>query len=188
MDAFLTSLFALAIAEFGDRPQILCAALAIRYGRLSPIVWGLGLATLCNCAISALAGTAIHQWISEDALQLFYALSLVLAGMGMVAWRRPVDLLEKWSFGPFWTSFLGLFILQFGDKGQFVLMATAARTGMGPFAAAGGWFGVMMACLPAILFYRQLRDNMPMGAIRRVGGAAFLLTGAGLALGAWGIF
>jgi len=188
VDAFLTSLFALALAEFGDRPQILCAALAIRYGRLSPIVWGLGLATLCNCAISAVAGTAIHQWISEDALQLFYALSLIFAGIGMVAWRRPVDLLEKWSIGPFWTSFLGLFILQFGDKGQFILIATAARTGMGSFAAAGGWFGVMMACLPAILFHRQLRDNIPMATIRHAGGAAFLLIGAGLALGAWGIF
>ena len=188
MDAFLTSLFALAVAEFGDRPQILCAALAMRYGRLSPIVWGLGLATLCTCAISAIAGNIVHQWISEDALQLFYALSLIFAGAGMVAWRRPVDLLEKWPFGPFWTSFLGLFILQFGDKGQFILMATAARTDMGSFAAAGGWFGVMIACLPAILFYRQLTDHIPMAIIRHAGGAAFLLIGTVVALGAWGIF
>ena len=188
MDAFLTSLFALAAAEFGDRPQILCAALAIRYGRLSPILWGLGLATLCNCAISAIAGHAVHQWISEDALQLFYALSLIFAGFGMVAWRRPVDLLEKWTLGPFWTSFLGLFILQFGDKGQFILMATAARTGMASFAAAGGWFGVMIACVPAILFYRQLADHLPMATIRHAGGAAFLLIGTVVALGAWGIF
>ena len=109
----------MALAEFGDRPQILCAALAIRYGRVSPVLWGLGLATLCNCAISAVAGSAVHQWISEDPLQLFYALSLIFAGIGMVAWRRPTDLLDDWSLGPFWTSFLGLFILQFGDKGQF---------------------------------------------------------------------
>ncbi len=160
----------------------------MRYGRPSPIIWGLGLATLCNCLISAFAGSAIHQWISEDALQLFYALSLFLAGLGMVAWRRPVDLLEKWRLGPFWTSFLGLFILQFGDKGQFVLMATAARTDMGVFAAVGGWIGVMIACLPAILFRRQLAETIPMAPIRYAGGAAFLLIGTMLALGAWGIF
>jgi len=188
VDAFLTSLFALAVAEFGDRPQILCAALAIRYGRVSPILWGLGLATLCNCLISVIAGSAVHQWISEDALQLFYALSLISAGFGMVAWRRPVDLLQKWRLGPFWTSFLGLFILQFGDKGQFVLMATAARTDMAAFAAAGGWIGVMIACLPAVLFHRQLAEHIPMAPIRYAGGAAFLLVGAILALGAWGIF
>tara|TARA_R100001244_G_scaffold6593_6_gene7874 strand:- start:18094 stop:18513 length:420 start_codon:yes stop_codon:yes gene_type:complete len=138
--------------------------------------------------ISAVAGSAIHRWISEDALQLFYALSLIFAGVGMMAWRRPVDLLEKWPLGPFWTSFLGLFVLQFGDKGQFILIATAARTGMGSFAAAGGWFGVMIACLPAILFYRQLADHVPMVAVRYTGGAGFLLIGAVLALGAWGIF
>ena len=187
MDAFLTSFFALAVAEFGDRPQILCAALTIRYGRLSPIIWGLGLATLCNCVISVLAGSAVHQWISEDALQLFYALSLIFAGLGMVAWRRPVNLLQQWRLGPFWTSFLGLFILQFGDKGQFVLMATAARTDMAAFAAIGGWCGVMIACMPAILFHRQLVDNVPMATIRFAGGGAFLLIGAIVALGAWGI-
>lgn len=188
MDAFLTSLFALAVAEFGDRPQILCAALAMRYGRLSPIIWGLGFATFCNCVISAIAGSAVHRWISEDALQLFYAVSLIFAGFGMVAWRRPVDMLKKWRLGPFWTSFLGLFILQFGDKGQFVLMATAARTDMPAFAAAGGWFGVMIACVPAILFHRQLAENIPMASIRYAGGTAFLFIGAILALGAWGIF
>jgi putative Ca2+/H+ antiporter (TMEM165/GDT1 family) len=188
VDAFLTSLFALALAEFGDRPQILCAALAMRYGRVSPILWGLGLATLCNCLISVIAGAAVHRWISEDALQLFYALSLIFAGFGMVAWRRPVDLLQKWRLGPFWTSFLGLFILQFGDKGQFVLMATAARTDMAAFAAAGGWIGVMIACLPAVLFHRQLAEHIPMAPIRYAGGAAFLLVGTILALGAWRIF
>jgi putative Ca2+/H+ antiporter (TMEM165/GDT1 family) len=180
VDAFLTSLF--------DRPQILCAALAMRYGRIAPIIWGLALATLCNCLISAIAGAAVHRWISEDALQLFYALSLIFAGIGMVAWRRPVNLLEKWRLGPFWTAFLGLFILQFGDKGQFVLMATAARTDMWAFAATGGWAGVMLACVPAILFRQQLAENIPMQPVRYAGGAAFLLVGTIVALGAWGIF
>ncbi|WP_339688406.1 TMEM165/GDT1 family protein [uncultured Parasphingorhabdus sp.] len=188
MDAFLTSLFTMALAEFGDRPQILCAALAMRYGRISPVIWGLGLATLCNCAISAVAGSAVNQWISEEPLQLFYALSLIFAGVGMIAWRRPTDLLEGWSIGPFWTSFLGLFILQFGDKGQFILAATAARTDMGIFAAAGGWIGVMIACVPAILLRQRLADAVPMQAVRLFGAAGFLLIGSVLALSAWGIF
>ncbi len=178
----------MALAEFGDRPQILCAALAMRYGRISPIIWGLGLATLCNCMISVIAGSAVNQWISEEPLRLLYALSLVFAGAGMVAWRRPTNLLENWSLGPFWTSFLGLFILQFGDKGQFILAATAARTDMGIFAAVGGWIGVMIACVPAILLRRRLAEVIPIQAVRFGGGAAFLLIGSILALSAWGIF
>ncbi len=188
MDAFLTSLFALLLAEIGDRPQILCAALAIRYGRVKPIIAGLALATLLNSVISAYLGSAVNQWISEDPLQLFYALSLVLAGAGMLAWRRPVDLLEGWTLGPFWTSFLGIFILQLGDKGQFILAATAARTDMWAFAAAGGWIGVMIACVPALIMQEKLAQILPIKTIRQVGGGVFFVIGLFLALSAWGIF
>tara|TARA_R110000772_G_scaffold236434_2_gene348076 strand:- start:4573 stop:5139 length:567 start_codon:yes stop_codon:yes gene_type:complete len=187
VDAFLTSLFALLIAEIGDRPQILCAALVIRYGRVAPIIWGLGLATLLNCLISTLGGSMVNKWISEDPLQLFYALSLVFAGIGMAAWRRPVDLLDKWTLGPFWTSFLGIFILQFGDKGQFILAATAARTDAWVFAAGGGWIGIMLACVPAAIFQERLAQILPIKAIRYTGGAIFLIIGMVIALSAWGI-
>lgn len=183
----MTSLFALALAEMGDRPQILCAALAIRFGRISPVFWGLALATLVNCWISALFGQAIHEWISEDPLQLFYALSLVLAGIGMLAWRRSVDLLENWTLSPFWVSFLGLLILQFGDKGQFILAATAARTDAWIFSASGAWLGVMIACVPALLMQEKLAAMIPIRSIRLGGGFVFLLIGAFLALGAWGL-
>ncbi|SIN60035.1 Putative Ca2+/H+ antiporter, TMEM165/GDT1 family [Parasphingorhabdus marina DSM 22363] len=187
MDAFLTSLFALAIAEFGDRPQILCAALVIRFGRVQPVVWGLALATLVNCLLSAWAGSQVNQWISEEPVRLFYALSLLLAGVAMLAWRRPVDLLENWSTGAFWTSFLGLFILQFGDKGQFILAATAARTDAWIFAAIGGWIGVMLACLPAIILQERLAQAVPVVAMRKTGGTVLVAIGIILAMSAWGV-
>jgi len=177
----------LALAEIGDRPQILCAALAIRFGRISPVLWGLGLATLVNCFLSAFFGQAINQWISEDPLQLFYALSLILAGVGMLVWRRPVDLLENWTLNPFLISFLGLLILQFGDKGQFILAATAARTDMWLFAAIGGWMGVMFACVPALILQEKLAAMVPISRIRPGGAMIFLLIGGYLALDAWGI-
>lgn len=188
MDAFLTSLFALAIAEIGDRPQILCAALVIRFGRVQPVIWGLALATLANCILSAWAGSQVNQWISEEPVRLFYALSLLLAGIAMLVWRRPVDLLENWSMGAFWTSFLGLFILQFGDKGQFILAATAARTDAWIFAALGGWIGVMIACVPAIILQERLAQSLPVPILRKCGGAIFLLIGMILAMSAWGLF
>lgn len=187
MDALLTSLFATALAEMGDRSQILCAALAMRYGRLSPVIWGLALASLCNCLISAIAGAAVHGWINENPLQLFYSLSLFFAGIGMLAWRRPVDLLEEWQTSPFWTAFIGIFILQFGDKSQFIVAATAARTDMTVLATIGGWAGIMVACIPAIILQRSLVDHIPIDAIRIGGAILLLLVGAFLALGAWGI-
>jgi putative Ca2+/H+ antiporter (TMEM165/GDT1 family) len=187
VDAFLTSIFALALSEIGDRPQILCAALAIRYGRISPVIWGLGLATLVNCFVSAYFGSAVNQWISEDPLQLFYALSLILAGVGMLSWRRPVDLLSDWTLSPFWVSFIGIFILQLGDKGQFILAATAARTDMWFYAAIGGWIGVMIACVPALMLQEKLAELLPIKRIRQIGAILFLVIGIYMALGAWGL-
>ena len=93
----------------------------------------------CNCLIAALGGAAIHDWISEDPLQLFYALSLVLAGIGMIDLAAAGGLCWKTgNWGPFWDqSFLGLFVLQFGDKGQFILAATSRPDGcLGLFAAS----------------------------------------------------
>lgn len=188
VDAFLTSLFALGLAEMGDRPQILCAALAIRYARIAPILWALALATLVNSVISAFAGSFVNEWISEEPVQIFYALSLLLAGIGMLAWRRPVDLLDRWTLGPFWTAFLGLFILQLGDKGQFILAATAARTDEWIFAAAGGWIGVMAACLPAIIFRDELATMINIKLVRHLGGILFVVIALFVAMGAWGIF
>ena len=187
MDAFLSTMLACALAEMGDRTQILCAALAIRFGRTAPVLGGLAAATALNCAIAGVAGAAVHDWISEEPLRLFLALSLVLAGVGMLGWRRAVDLLEGWRGGAFLVSFGGLFILQFGDKGQFILAANAARTDALVLAATGGWIGIMLACAPALFFQERMAAALPMATIRKVGGGLFLLIGAGLALSAWGV-
>ena len=106
----------------------------------------------------------------------------------MTAWRRPIDLLEKWSIGPFWTAFIGLFILQFGDKGQFIIAATAARTDMWLLAAIGGWIGVIAACVPALLLQERLAQLLPLVRIRLIGGIIFISIGILLALSAWGLF
>jgi len=188
MDAFLTSILAVIFAEMGDRTQILCAVLAIRFRNNAPIFWGLGCATLVNCAISAIAGSAINGWISEEPVRLFYGLALFLAGLGMVGWRRKVDLLENWNFSPYWVAFLGIFILQFGDKSQFIIAATAARTDAWAFAMVGGWIGTMIACIPAIILQEKLAELLPIDMIRRVAGVIFLLMGLALAFSAWGLF
>ena len=128
MDSLLATLFSVLIAEIGDRPQILAAALAMRFGNDRIVIIALALATALNCAISAVAGSAIDQYVSEDPVRLFNGLAYVLAGLGMLMWRRPVELLDGWKIGKFLTAFLGLFILQFGDKGQFIIAANAAMT------------------------------------------------------------
>jgi putative Ca2+/H+ antiporter (TMEM165/GDT1 family) len=119
MDAFLATFLSVILAEMGDRPQLLAGALAIRFHRNGAVIAGLALATLLNCILSAVGGSVIDQWISEAPLKLFAGLAYIFAGAGMLLWRRRVDPLLGWKLNAFWTAFLGLFILQFGDKSQF---------------------------------------------------------------------
>jgi Ca2+/H+ antiporter, TMEM165/GDT1 family len=187
MDSLLATLFSVLIAEIGDRPQILAAALALRFGNDRVVIAALALATAINCVISAAAGSVIDQWISEDPVRLFNGLAYFLAGLGMLMWRRRVELLDGWKVGPFLTAFLGLFILQFGDKGQFVIAANAAMTPHWGFTALGGWIGIMAAIIPAIVLKEKLAARLPIPAIRKAGGVLLILWGLVQALRAWRI-
>lgn len=187
MDSLLATFFSVLIAEIGDLPQILAAALALRFGNDRMVIWALALSAALNCVISAVAGSVIDEWISEDPLRLFNGLAYVSAGVAMLWWRRPLDLLSGWKIAPFLTSFLGLFILQFGDKAQFMIAANAAMTPHPIFAGIGGWLGIMAAVVPAIVLKEKLAQLLPLAKIRRAGGVALLLWGIWQALRAWRI-
>jgi Ca2+/H+ antiporter, TMEM165/GDT1 family len=187
MDSLIATFFSALLAEMGDRSQILAAALALRYGWDRSVIWALALATAINCALSAAAGSVIDDWISEDPVRLFNGLAYASAGVAMLWWRRPVDLLSGWKIAPFWTAFLGLFILQFGDKTQFIIGANAAMTPWPVFTALGGWLGIMVAVVPAVLLKEKLAHMLPLRRIRMFGGIILLLWGVVQALRAWRI-
>ena len=186
MEAFLTSLLLTAIVQTGDRSQLLCAALGQRFARPVPLMIGAVLASGVTMAIGALGGLAVGTWISLDALRLFYALSLLFAGLGMLAWRRPVDTLPGWRTGPMLTAGLGLAILQFGDKGQFIVAATAARSHDWLWPLIGGWLGTVLGLAPAVIWQGELA-RWPLRPVRLGAGALITAIGIGLALSAFGL-
>ncbi len=187
MDALFTTLLSAFLSEIGDRPQILAAALALRYRNDRSVLAGLALATAINCTLAAFGGSAVDRWISEAPLRLFTALAYIFAAIGMLGWRRPVDILGNWTLGPFWTAFLGLFILQFGDKAQFIIAVRAANTPVWPMALIGGWLGIMLACVPSVILKDRMAGLLPIAKIRIAAGAAFLLWGLYNAVGAFGL-
>lgn len=185
MDSLIATFLTLILAETGDRTQLLAAALALRFANNRAVIAGFALASLANCLLSAFAGSFIDQWISYDPLRLFNGLAYGLAGAAMLGWRRKVDLLDGWKSGPFLTAFFGLFILQFGDKGQFIIGANAALADHWIFAAIGGWLGTLAAVIPAILLRERLAQRLPLSKIRIAGGAGFCAFGLFQALRAW---
>lgn len=186
MEAFVTTLLLTAIVQTGDRSQLLCAALAMRFQRPGQIVAAMMIASAAGAAFAALGGVVLGEWISRDALALFYALSLLFAGLGMLAWRRRVNLLRGWRIGPFLTTLLGVTILQFGDKSQFIIAATAARSHDWLWPLLGGAFGTGLGLLPAVIWQEELA-RWPLRAIRVGAGMVISAIGISLALGAFGL-
>jgi Ca2+/H+ antiporter, TMEM165/GDT1 family len=102
-------------------------------------------------------------------------------------WRRAVDPLSGWKMPAFLTAFLGLFILEFGDKSQFIIAAQAARTPFWGMALVGGFVGIMAAVIPTVILRERLAQILPLKPIRWASGALLLGWGVILALQAFGI-
>ena len=187
MDALLTTFLSVFLAEMGDRTQILAAALALRYHKNGAVLAGLACATLLNCTISAAGGSVVDEWISEAPLRLFAGMAYIFAGAGMLMWRRVVDPLTGWKTPAFLTAFLGLFILEFGDKSQFIIAAQAARTPFWGMALAGGFLGIMAATIPAVILRERLAKIVPLKPIRWISGGLLLGWGIWMALKAFGL-
>lgn len=187
MDALLTALLGCLLGEMGDKSQLLVAALAARYDRNGAVIAGVVAAALANAALSAFAGAWIGPMLGSDARLLFLALSILFLGAGLL-WRvSPPDMLAGWPTGPFLTTALGLFILQFGDGPQFLILGTATRSAQPVLAGIGGTIGILAALVPAVLLRDRLFALLPTRPIRLSGGAILLLTGATLALSATGL-
>lgn len=187
MDALLIALLASAFAEMGDKTQLLALVLAVRFRNDAAVLAGIALATVLNCALSAAGGWFISGLIGTSARALFFGLPFLFAGTGMLFPTRPPDDVRGWKLGAFLTALLAMFILEFGDKSQFITAGVAVRTADPVLSAAGASIGIFLALAPAVLTGQQLFLNTPLALIRRAAAAMFLLIGTVTALGAFGL-
>src|SRR3546814_6161657 len=111
MDALLIALLASAFAEMGDRTQLLAMVLALRFRNDPAVLSAIMLATIVNCAVSAAGGWLLAGFIGTSARTLFFALSFLFAGAGMLMPVQRPDDVGGWRIGAFFTSFFALFIL-----------------------------------------------------------------------------
>jgi Ca2+/H+ antiporter, TMEM165/GDT1 family len=177
MDALLSAFVAAGLAEWGDRTQLLAAALAARYGRPGPVLAGIALAALANALLAAFAGTLVHDMITLRALSLMAALALLFAGVGGLIPRKAPEMGVGWKTGAFLTSAICFFLLEFGDKTQFLTFAIAGRFDSLALAASGAAAGVAAASVPAVLLGPRLARELPLKAIRIAIAILFLLAG-----------
>lgn len=178
MDALLVSTAAVAIAEFGDKTQILALMLAARWRRPSPILAGILLATLANHALAATLGTAAADWVGGEALRWVLGLSFLAMG----AWMLIPDKVEgeprmASRFGPFLATLVAFFLVEIGDKTQVATVALAARFDDLLFVTLGTTLGMMLANAPAVLVGGFAAERLPLRAIRAMAALLFALFG-----------
>ncbi|MBF0130752.1 MAG: TMEM165/GDT1 family protein, partial [Alphaproteobacteria bacterium] len=119
MDAVLVSTAVVAIAEIGDKTQLLALLLAARFRRPFPIVFGIFFATLANHALAAWAGTAVAAWIGGDGLRWVLGLSFLAMAVWIMSPDKACDKPGMSdAFGPFLTTLVAFFLVEIGDKTQ----------------------------------------------------------------------
>ncbi len=184
MDALLPAFLAAALAEVGDKTQLLAILLATRLQRPGAVLGGIAVAALANSLIAAIGGNLVAGYINFRAITLMLAVALISAGASALFRQKQPDIGIYARLGPFAASAIAFFILEFGDKTQFLTFAIAARAHSPILAAAGATAGIVLASAPAVALGAQLPATLPIARIRTGIGILFLLIGTVVVLGA----
>ena len=181
MYELLISTAIVALAEMGDKTQLLALLLAARFRKPVPILLAILFATLLNHGISAVLG----QWITT-VLSPVVLLWIVSVGfIAMALWMLVPDELEdetdninKWQkYGVFGATFVLFFLAEIGDKNQVATVALAARFDSVFWVMLGTTIGMMIANAPAVFVGNKLADKLPILLIHKIGASIFLIIG-----------
>lgn len=179
MEALVVSTLLVALAEIGDKTQLLSFVLAARLRRPGAIIAGIFVATIANHALAGLAGNWLASWFSPEALRWTVGLVFIVFGL----WTLKPDELDEADTpqnshaGAFVTTLIAFFLAEMGDKTQFATMALAARFDSLLWVVLGTTVGMMAANIPAVLIGEKLAHRLPLQVIRRVAAAVFAATG-----------
>ena len=177
MEALLFSTAVVAVAEMGDKTQLLSFVLAAKLKRKPPIVFGILIATFANHFIAGYAGAWFASLVSHQTLRWIIAVSFFVFG----AWAlKPDELAEDHKLrdsGVFLTTLVAFFLVEMGDKTQLATVALAARYDSLITVVAGTTLGMMIANVPAVWMGEALAHRINMKAMRWVAAGLFILLG-----------
>ncbi|SFU71457.1 Putative Ca2+/H+ antiporter, TMEM165/GDT1 family [Polaromonas sp. YR568] len=181
MEAFLVSTGIVALAEMGDKTQLLALILAARFKKPWPIVAGILVATLVNHALAGAAGAWVTTLISPQVLRWILGASF----LAMAAWMLVPDKLDADEdekpprYGVFFTTVIVFFLAEMGDKTQIATVMLAARYDAIVGVVAGTTLGMMLANAPVVWLGERVTRLVPLRAVHIV--SALIFAGLGLA-------
>lgn len=190
MEAFIASLGMVALAEMGDKTQLLSFVLAARFaGRHWPVVAGIFAATVANHLCAAFVGDWVAAKVNPDIMRW----TLGLAFLGFAGWALIPDSLGEQSsrsarHGAFLTTLVLFFIAETGDKTQLATVALGAKFTNLAAVTLGTTLGMMVANVPAVLVGEKLASKFPLSRMRFIAAAIFAVFGVLILLGIDGGF
>ena len=189
MEALLTSTAVVALAEIGDKTQLLAILLATRFRKPLPIIFGILAATLANHFLAALLGASVASVF--EAAWFHY---LVAAGfLAMAIWTLIPDKIDDLEdkparFGPFLTTTIAFFLVEMGDKTQIATIALGAQFQQVVYVTMGTTLGMLLANVPAVFLGHELLKRVPLKTVRIVAAALFAVIGIWLLIQGPGSF
>jgi putative Ca2+/H+ antiporter (TMEM165/GDT1 family) len=185
MEAFLVSTGLVALAEMGDKTQLLSLVLAARVRKPWPIVWGILAATLVNHAMAGAVGSFITTLLSPEVLRWVLAASF----LAMAVWMLIPDKLDEDDqpkspkYGVFATTVVLFFLAEMGDKTQIATVALAARYQELTAVVAGTTLGMMLANVPVVFLGERITRLVPLHWVHRI--CAVIFVGLAVAAVLW---
>ncbi len=179
MEAFLVSTGIVALAEIGDKTQLLALLLAARFKKPWPIVGGILVATIANHAMAGALGAWVTTLLSPTALRWILGVSF----LAMAVWMLVPDKLEDDSnaqpprWGVFATTVLLFFLAEMGDKTQIATVMLAARFDAFVAVVVGTTAGMMLANAPVVWFGERVTRLLPLPVVHRVSALVFAVLG-----------
>ena len=179
MEAFFVSSGIVALAEMGDKTQLLALVLAARFRKPLPIILGILVATLLNHAGAGAIGSGVTQLIGGDWLRWILGLSFLL----MAGWILIPDKIDEEDakvatrFGIFGTTLIAFFLAEMGDKTQVATVALAAHYSAFYSVVAGTTVGMLIANVPAVLLGDKVATKVPLKLVHGIASALFVVLG-----------
>lgn len=178
------SITTVALAEIGDKTQLLSLMLASRYRKPIPIILAIFAATVANHALAAWLGVVVADYLTPQILKWV----LVISFIAMALWILVPDKLDDEETlsnrGPFIASFIAFFVAEIGDKTQVATTMLGAKYHDAlMWVVLGTTLGMLLANVPVVLIGKLSAEKMPLGLIRKVTAALFVVLAVAAALG-----
>ncbi|PNH78424.1 TMEM165/GDT1 family protein [Vibrio diazotrophicus] len=182
MSVLAISITTVALAEIGDKTQLLSLLLASRYRKPVPIIAAIFLATVVNHALAAWLGVVVADYLSPEILKWVVVVSfLAMAGWVLIPDKLDDDE-EISNRGPFIASFIAFFVAEIGDKTQIATSILGAQFSDAlTMVVLGTTIGMLLANVPVVLIGKLSADKLPLAMIRKVTALLFLALAAGTA-------